>query len=255
MLAVKLVDAHCHLDFEAFDSDRSLVIKRAHDAGIDNIIIPGVKAEHWPRIGKLCEKEGLHACYGIHPYYVDRHSKQDLISLDRQLAEHPCVALGECGLDYRNGQPERQLQHDFFDAQLALAQQHSKPVVIHAVRATEDVIQALKNYPQLNGMLHSYSGSLEQAQQLVDMGFYISLGGNITHERAQRLRRVAAGVPLDALLIETDAPDQPDALHSGERNEPVFIINVLNALAELRSESAETIAQQTTENARRLFSL
>ena len=250
---MKLVDAHCHLDFDAFEHDRDAVITRAQATGIEHIVIPGVKAEHWQRITRLCDRAELHACYGLHPYYADQHQADDLDKLERQIAGHPCVALGECGLDYRDGQPGKILQHKFFTAQLDIARQYNKPVVIHSVRATEDVILAVKNRAGLRGMVHSYSGSLEQAMQLVELGFYISLGGSTTFERAKRLHKVAAGIPLESLLLETDAPDQPDSLHHGERNEPAYLINTLNFIAELRTETPELIAEQTTANARRLF--
>jgi len=250
---VKLVDAHCHLDFDEFAADREAVITRAQSAGVEHIVIPGVRSGHWQRIADLCNQSNLHACYGLHPYYADQHTTGDLDKLDQQLAEHSSVAVGECGLDYRDGQPDKILQLKFFTAQLDIAQRHSKPVVIHSVRATEDVILNLKRHSVLRGMVHSYSGSLEQARQLIDAGFYISLGGSITYQRANRLHKVAAGIPLESLLLETDAPDQPDSLHNAERNEPSYLINVLNFIAELRKESPDEIAKQTTANARLLF--
>lgn len=250
-----MIDAHCHLDFEIFDSDREAVIQRAEAAGVDHIVIPGVKAMHWSRIADLCEQPNLHACFGLHPYYVAEHNKSALHKLDYQLATQDCVALGECGLDYREGQPDKQLQLEFFRAQLAIAEDHNKPVVIHSVRATEEVIHILKQHPTLRCMIHSYSGSIEQAHQLVDMGFYISLGGNVTYPKANKLRTLAAAIPLKNILIETDAPDQPDITHRNGRNEPAYLCNVLTALTKLRTESADDIAAQTTENARRLFSI
>ncbi len=252
---MKLVDAHCHLDFECFDGDRDAVIQRAHDAGVQNIIIPGVKSLHWQRISQLCEQAQLHACYGIHPYFVAQHSTDDLNLLAQTLATHQNVALGECGLDYREGQPDKQLQITFFTAQLEIAQAQHKPVVIHSVRATEDVIRILKDYSKLTGMIHSYSGSFAQARQLIDMGFYISLGGSISYERASKLRKLAANMPLDSLLIETDAPDQPDVAHAEMRNEPAYLRNVLDGLAELRNDTTQSIAEQTSRNSKQLFQL
>jgi TatD DNase family protein len=250
-----MIDAHCHLDFEAFDDDREAVIERASAAGIEHIVIPGVKSEHWNRIAELCEQPNLHACYGLHPYHVNQHKNIDLLKLDQQLSTQDCVALGECGLDYREGQAEKPLQLKFFTAQLGIAQEHNKPVVIHSVHATEDVIQLLKKYPELTGMIHSYSGSIEQARQLIDMGFYISLGGSITYPQATKARKVAAAIKLDGLLLETDSPDQPDAAHKNQRNEPAFLSNVLACLAEIRTESATEIARQTTMNAQSLFGI
>jgi TatD DNase family protein len=127
--------------------------------------------------------------------------------------------------------------------------------VIHSVRATADVIVSIRNHPGLSGMIHSYSGSYEQAMQLVGMGFFISLGGAITYDHARKIRAAASNVPLDAILLETDAPDQADSAHAGQRNEPAYLVNVLKCLSELREESAEKIAEQTTANAYRLFGI
>lgn len=252
---MNIIDAHCHLDFEVFDEDRDVVMQRAAMAGVEHIIVPGVRAEHWNRIADLCEQQGLHACYGLHPYYVEQHKNSDLLKLDYQLTNQDCVALGECGLDFRAGQADKQLQLKFFTAQLDIAQDHNKAVVIHSVRATEDVIRVLKTYPKLIGMVHSYSGSIEQARQLIDMGFYISLGGSITYPEAKKARALVAKIPLTGLLIETDAPDQADVRHKNERNEPAHLRNVLNCIAELRTETVEAIARQTYNNSQQLFKI
>ena len=251
-----LIDSHCHLDFDAFGKDRDAVIRRARHCNISDIIIPGVRRENWNDVRRICERDArLHACYGLHPYLAAEHSNEDLAELARWLEHAECVALGECGLDFRKDQADRQLQLKFFNTQVAMAHAAGKPVVIHSVRATGDVIESIKNHPGLCGMVHSYSGSYEQAMQLIKLGFLISFGGAITYERASRLRATAARLPLDSILLETDAPDQPDADHAGQRNEPAYLVNVLECLAELRDESIEAIASQTTANARKLFGI
>lgn len=250
----ELIDSHCHLDFEAFDGDRDEVLERARKKGITQIIIPGVMRRGWKRIRTLCDSSAqLYACYGLHPYQAEEHTDDDIVRLKQWLQDNPCVAVGECGLDYREDQADRRTQMKFFTAQLDIAHSVGKPVEIHSVRATEDVINTIRNYPGLRGMIHSYSGSYEQAKQLLDLGFYISLGGAITYTRASKLRTTAGKIPLDSILIETDAPDQPDAAHHGERNEPAYIVHVLKTLAELRNEPIEEIAAQTTKNAKQLF--
>jgi TatD DNase family protein len=252
----ELIDSHCHLDFEAFDGDREKVVERARKKGIGDIIIPGVKRRGWKQIRTLCNSSTqLHACYGLHPYLAGEHTDDDIVQLKQWLQDNPCVAVGECGLDYRKDQADRHIQMKFFRAQLDIAQAVGKPVAIHSVHATGDVINTIRNYPGLRGMIHSYSGSYEQARQLLDLGFYISLGGAITYKRASKLRTTAARMPLTSILIETDAPDQPDAAHHGERNEPAYLVNVLKCLGELRDEPVEEIAAQTTRNAQALFGI
>ena len=251
-----LIDSHCHLDFDAFESDRAQVVARAQGLGIHQIVIPGVEAENWPRIETICHYHPqLHPCYGLHPYLAEQHSDDDIRKLRDWLAAHECVAVGECGLDYREQQADRQVQMKYFAAQLEIAQAANKPVVIHSVRATSDVIDAIKAYPGLRGMIHSFSGSFEQAIELIKLGFYISLGGAVTYQNAKKIRATAAKLPLSCLLLETDAPDQPDAAHQDQRNEPAYLVNVLACLSELRNESAELIAEHTTANARELFGI
>jgi TatD DNase family protein len=256
MIRYELVDAHCHLDMPDFDADRGEVIERAEQAGIGTIVVPGVSADTWKNVQAVCQQQQhCHPCYGLHPYQADSHQEHDLDVLKLWLADHRAVAVGECGLDYRKGQADREKQRFFFESQLSIAMQFDLPVVIHSVHATEDVIHSLKPHRGIRGMVHSFSGSYEQALQLIEMGIYISLGGPVTYDRATRLRETAARLPLESLLIETDAPDQPDADHLGERNEPSYMLNVLQCLAELRSEDAQTIASQTTANARQLFGI
>jgi TatD DNase family protein len=251
-----LIDSHCHLDFDVFNGDRDAVIERARHNGIKEIVIPGVSRKNWEHIDQICSKyTHLHACYGLHPYLAREHTDSDLVGLRDWLDIHDCVAIGECGLDYRKDQADRELQMKFFTAQLEIAAMAARPVVIHSVRATEDVIKAIKNYPGLQGMIHSYSGSYEQAMQLIELGFFISLGGAITYSNAKKLRATARKIPLASLLLETDAPDQPDAVHHNQRNEPAYLVNVLKCLSELRDESVEEVARVTTRNARQLYNI
>lgn len=250
-----LIDAHCHLDFINFDKDRDEVIQRAAQNGISDIIIPGVSTSNWQKIKALCEQhKNLHPCYGLHPYWVDQHQENDLEKLENFIDNTTCLGIGECGLDFRAEQADKKAAI-FFKAQLDIAERKNLPVIIHSVRATEDVIQQLRKYPTLTGMVHSYSGSYEQALQLIELGFYISFGGAITYEHARKLRKVASKIPLTSLLIETDAPDQPDASHQHERNEPAYLTEVINVLVKLRSESTTKIAHHTISNVKNLFGL
>lgn len=167
----------------------------------------------------------------------------------------PAIAVGECGLDFYDKAADKNRQIELFDVQLDLAHKHHLPVIIHARKSVQEVIRRLKLKPGPNGVLHSYSGSYEQAKQLMDMGFYFGFGGPVTWPRSSRLQGLIKKIPLQYLLLETDAPDQPDAKHRNQRNEPAFLPDIARFIAACRGESIETLAQQTTENARILFSL
>ena len=253
---INLVDSHCHLDFEVFDNDRAQVLQRAQDNNINHIIVPGTEKKFWHRIQSLCRKhKQLHACYGLHPYWLNNHVLHDIQKLDAYINENKPVALGECGLDFRPHQADKKTQLNFFESQLSIAESHQLPVVIHSVKATETVIQTIKKFKKLRGMIHSYSGSGEQAKQLIDLNFLISVSGSLTYDNAKNIRAVVKEIPLTSLLLETDAPDQVDQDNAGKRNEPAYLVNTLNTISKLRTESLEKIAQQTTINAKRLFNI
>jgi TatD DNase family protein len=251
-----LVDSHCHLDAPEFDADRDAVIARAREAGVGEQVIPAIRADDWPALAELCARErGLHAAYGLHPLYLAEHRDEHLARLRERLADGSAVAVGECGLDYFVEDLPADAQRRFFRGQLALAREFDLPVIVHARRSVEEVIHTLRGYDGLRGVVHSYSGSEEQAHQLWKMGFLLGIGGPVSYSRAHRLRRIVAAMPLEQLLLESDAPDQPLAAQRGERNEPGSIAVVLDEIAMLRNESRETIAAATTANARRLFNL
>lgn len=251
-----LIDAHCHLDFEIFDADRDQVLQRAADSHISDIVIPGTQRNYWDRVRKLCyAHKQLHACYGLHPYWLNDHEQQHLRDLENYVVQHRPVAIGECGLDFRPGQVDRAKQLDFFSSQLEIAQQHQLPVVIHAVKATEMVLTQIRKFNGLSGMIHSFSGSAEQARQLIELNFYISIGASVSYERAKKLRAVVKTIPVSSLLVETDAPDQPAEKYHGQRNEPAYLVDTVELIAELRGESFDSIASQTTINARNLFAI
>lgn len=251
-----LVDSHCHLDAPEFDADRDAVIARARAAGVTDQVIPAIRAGDWPALAALCAREpGLHAAYGMHPLYLADHRETHLASLHERLSLGSAVAVGECGLDYFVEDLPADAQRLYFRGQLSLAREFELPVIVHARRSVEEVIHTLRDYPGLRGVVHSYSGSEEQAHQLWKMGFLLGIGGPVSYSRAHRLRRIVAAMPLEFLLLESDAPDQPLAVQRGQRNEPASIASVLDEIAGLRPEPRERIAAVTTANARRLFRL
>lgn len=252
----ELIDSHAHLDDTRFDEDRDAVLERARRAGVPTWIVPAVDAAGWPRLRDLAARHaGIRPAYGLHPMFMDEHRPEHLQQLDEWLEHTPSVAVGECGLDYFIDEPDREAQLCYFRGQLAIARRHDLPVIVHARRAVQDVILAIRDSEGVRGVVHSYAGSEEQARQLADLGFMIGIGGPLTYDRARRLRRLIAHVPLETVLLETDAPDQPGATHRGERNEPAWLPEVLQCVAELRGESPAHIAEITCANARRLFRL
>jgi len=251
---MRLFDSHCHLDAPEFDADRAGVLARAVAAGVGGQVVPAVDFAGWTKLKALCHAEpGLYAAYGLHPMYLEQHRPEHLDALPDWIERERPVAVGECGLDFFVEGLDRDMQRHYFRRQMDIAREFDLPVVLHARRAVEEVIATIRTVGRLSGVVHSYSGSEEQARQLFGLGFYLGIGGPVTFERAQRLRRIVSRMPLEFLLLETDAPDQPDADHRGERNEPSLLPQVLRVVAELRQESEEKIAEATTANAIRLF--
>lgn len=251
---IALYDSHCHLDAPEFDPDRDQVLARARAAGVVSQLVPAVERAAWEKLRDLCAaRPGLRPAYGLHPMYLGRHRPEQLDDLAEWLARERPAAVGECGLDFFVEGLDPDTQRLYFHGQLALAREHALPVVLHARRAVDEVIAALRRTGGLRGVVHSWSGSEEQARQLFGLGFHLGIGGPVTFERAQRLRRTVATMPLECLLLETDAPDQPDAAHRGQRNEPSRLGEVLKVVAALRGADPEEIAAATRANAERLF--
>lgn len=251
-----LVDSHCHLDAEAFDHDRDGVVARARAAGVVAQVLPATHAGEWPALRDAAALDpGLHAAYGLHPTFLAHHRDRHLARLEDWIERERPVAVGECGLDFFVEGLDADTQSFYFDAQLRVARDAGLPVIVHARRAVDQVIAAIRRTGQLRGVVHSFAGSRQQAEILWDLGFLVGLGGPVTYARANRLRTLAATMPLDCLLLETDAPDQPDAGIRGERNEPARLQVICETIAALRGVAAEDIAAATTANARRLFAL
>ena len=254
------IDTHCHLDDPAFDPDREEVLARARMAGVEILILPGVEPEGIPRALALAERHpGLYVAVGIHPHVASQFSSQLLAQL-RSWARHPrVVAIGEIGLDFYRDRSPREAQREAFRAQLELAGELGLPVIIHQREAREAVMEELERWlaarPGARGVLHAFSGDPAMARIAVEWGFLLGIGGPLTYPRAESLREAARTVGLDGLVLETDAPYLPPQPHRGRRNEPAYLRNVAEALAQLLGLPMEQIARQTTANACRLFRL
>ena len=251
-----LIDTHCHLDVEEFDADRPAVLSRARAAGVVAQVVPAIHRSGWKFLLELCGAEpDLHPALGLHPVYLAQHRDEDLAALAAAIAADRPVAVGEIGLDWYVEELDREQQQRLFERQLAIARDADLPVILHVRRAHDVVLSTLKRLRVRGGVAHAYSGSLEQARQYLDLGFRLGFGGMLTFERSTRLRRLARELPLEAIVLETDAPDLTVASHRGERNSPEYLPECLAALAEVRGEAPAAIAAQTTANARAAFAL
>jgi TatD DNase family protein len=256
-----LIDSHCHLDVAEFDADRAQVIARAQAAGVMAQIVPAITLAGFAKLREVCARHpGLYPVYGLHPMFVAEHAPAQLDELGVWIERERPVAVGECGLDFFVEGLDRDSQRMYFSAQLEIAREFELPVIVHARHAVEEVIATLRRVNgsahrgrALRGVVHSFSGSEEQARQLWKLGFHIGIGGPLTYDRAKRLRSIVARMPLEFLLLETDAPDQPMSGHRGQRNEPALLIEVLAAVSLLRRENIDAIAAAATTNARGLF--
>lgn len=253
---MNLIDSHSHFDDASFDPDRGEALARAHAAGVIRQVVPAVSAALWPHQREVCAQyAGLYAAYGLHPMYLEAHRPAHLDLLREWIQQEKPVAVGEFGLDFYVEGLDRAAQWEYFDAQLQIAGEFSLPVILHARRCLEEMILHLRNYPGLRGVVHSFSGSLEQAERLIEQGFYLSFGGPVTYPRAKRLHKVLKQLPRDAILLETDAPDQPLSGRQGQRNEPAWLAEVLQAAATARGEDPAELAQAAWNNTVDLFNL
>jgi TatD DNase family protein len=255
------IDSHCHIDGPEFDADREDVIARAHNAGVDTMLNVGTGDPHsgaFERAVALAERhEEIYAAIGVHPHdakLFDDAAERLLLSLVEQSKR--VIAWGEIGLDYHYDHSPRETQREVFRRQLRLARGQNLPVVIHSRDADEDTIAILREelagYDRA-GVLHCFGGSLAMAQAAIELGFFISFAGNLTFKKADNLRDVAAQLPLDRLLIETDCPYLTPVPFRGKRNEPARVVETARCLAEILGKEVEEIGEVTSENFVRLF--
>lgn len=253
---MELIDSHCHLDDDRYDGCRDDVLARAAAAGVGRMVVPATTANRWEKLQRICARhEGLYPAYGLHPWFIEQHQLPHLRELDEWLDREKPVALGECGLDFYNSRRDEKWQKQLFAEQLRLAAAHMLPVIVHSRRSNDDVIALLRRHAAVGGVVHSFAGSLQQARQLYDLGFRIGIAATVGFERAQKLRQVVAAMPPDALLLESDAPDQPGPGHRGEDNEPAFVVEHLQVMAELRQCDPAELAATLNRNAESLFGL
>lgn len=264
------IDTHCHLDAAEFDADRDAVRHAARQVGVMRCVIPAVHAAHWPQVAQLAQQHGDAYALGIHPLYVAQALEGDVLALDHALAERRgdprLVAVGEIGLDFfvpALCTPKmRERQWFFYTAQLRLAQKYSLPVILHVRRSADLLLKGLRQCHVTSGIAHAFNGSQQQAQAFLDMGFALGFGGTLSFDRSLQLRRLACDLPLDAMVLETDAPDIPPqwlyrtaeqrALGQPQgRNSPAELPRIAQVLAELRGLPLADLAAATQANAQR----
>ena len=269
-LPMNWIDSHCHLDAPEFAADRDAVRWAARQAGVGTCVIPAVEVANFESVRLLAHQHGDVYALGIHPLFTPQASQDDLQTLAlalQQYAEDPrLIAVGEIGLDGFVPGLDMARQQLFYKAQLKLALQHNLPVVLHVRRSADLLLQGLRQTPVKGGVAHAFNGSLQQAQQFIAMGFKLGFGGALTFERANQLRMLATQLPLDALVLETDAPDIPphwlyvtaedraQGLPQG-RNTPDQIPRIAQALADLRGISLDEVQQATTSNVQAVLGL
>jgi len=258
---VELIDTHCHLDFAPFDGDRDQVLKRAVEAGVTVLVNPGADLESSCRAVELAGRfSQVYAAVGVHPHDATTLDETVLHKL-AELARHPkVVAIGEIGLDYYRDLSPRAQQRNAFERQLTLAAERKLPVIVHQREAAQDVLAILKRWraqhsDQPAGVLHAFSGDLVMARQALELGFYIGIAGPVTYANARKLPEMLPRLPVERLVIETDAPYLTPHPHRGQRNEPAYLPLIARRLAELLRMPLETLATQLTENARQIFRL
>jgi len=257
---VTFIDSHCHLDDEKFDSDRNEVIARARDACVRTMLAIGT-GDGPPDLEAAIRLADRHDCIyatvGVHPHNAAQATPDTLPQLVRLLDHPKVVALGEMGLDYHYDFSPRDRQHEVFIEQMAIALAARRPIVIHTREAWADTMTFLREHwdPTLGGIMHCFSGGPDEAREALDLGFYLSFGGVVTFPKAVNVQDAARMTPADRLLIETDAPYLAPVPRRGKRNEPAFVVETARHLAGLRATTVDEIAEVTSRNFERVFSL
>ena len=256
MLLMKLIDTHCHLDFEAFNADREQVLQEARDVGLIGIVVPGTHQQGWESLLSVCAAhDALYPVIGLHPMFLEQHQESDIEKLEYAINDSKPYAIGEIGLDYRDSVVDEGQQTFYFEQQVLLARKKELPVILHILKAHDQALKILRNNPVCGGTVHAFNGSLQQAEQYIELGFKLGFGGMLTYERSSKLRKLAAELPIKSIVLETDAPDMTVFQYQYQRNSPVYLPYCLQALAEVRNEAPDVIAAQTTENAISVFRL
>ncbi|WP_255991147.1 TatD family hydrolase [Chitinolyticbacter albus] len=250
------IDSHCHLDAPEFDADRDAVVARARAAGIVQQVVPAITVATFDQTLAMRERYGMALAFGLHPIYVAEHRDAHLDVLAEWLKREPPVAVGEIGLDFYVAGLDAARQIALFEGQLKLARDFDLPVIVHIRRSQDPVLKYLRKWQVKGGIAHAFNGSRQQAEEFIKLGFALGFGGAMTYSGSQRIRRLAAELPLESIVLETDAPDIAPAWLAGSppgRNEPGQLPRIAGVLAELRGSAVASIAEQTYANTLRVL--
>ena len=266
------IDTHCHLDAPEFDADRDAVREQARAAGVAHLVIPAVERSTWGTVIALAQRHGDSYALGIHPLYTPQASEDDIAALRQVLLQHrgdpQLVAVGEIGLDFfvpaLNTEAMVQRQIWFYEQQVRLAREVGLPVILHVRKSSDRLLKTLRSHGVRGGIAHAFNGSAQQAQAFIDLGFALGFGGAVTYDRALKLRELAASLPSESIVMETDAPDIPPhwlyttaeqraAGHPQGRNGPDQLPRIAEDIAALRGIKLSELAQITSANARRVL--
>jgi TatD DNase family protein len=251
------IDSHCHLDFSCFDHDRGHVINTCQSLGVTTIVLPGTQAKSWQKQVSLChEFPQLRFALGLHPYFLENYQPDQMCMLEVLLRQNRnrVVALGEIGLDSVID-VDWPTQVEVFEQQLDMAQTFELPVILHHRQSHNELIRLMKTHKfSTGGIVHAFSGSLQQAHSYIDMGFKIGVGGGITYARANKTKEAIKQLPLTSLVLETDAPDMPLMGRQGQRNSPEYLPEIFDSLLAIRKESKEVLLQACRLNVQAILS-
>ncbi|MDR2425992.1 MAG: TatD family hydrolase [Endomicrobium sp.] len=251
-----IIDTHAHLTDAKFDNDREEVLIRAFDCGIDKIIEISCETDIWDKSREFSKKDNIYVSYGIHPHEARKACEKDFEKLEELLSDKKTVAIGEIGLDYHYDFSPHKTQREVLLRQLDIAVKHDKILIIHCRSAYAELITILKNYKSYpKGVIHCFSGTVEEAKICVEMGFLLGIDGPVTFPKSDNLKQVVAETDISKLLIETDCPYLAPQKYRGQRNEPSYVVETLNKIAEIKNIPYKEAEKITYQNAAGLFAI
>jgi len=255
---MRLIDSHCHLNYEGLVERQSEVLDNARERGVSGFLNISTRQREWNDVIGVAERNGdVWATVGVHPHEADAHPDLGAKALTDAASHSRVIAIGECGLDYYYDKSDRTAQRERFQAHIEAARQTGLPLVVHTREAEDDTAEILSEAVReggVTGVLHCFTGSAELARKGLDLGFYVSLSGIVTFKNAQDLQEIAKWLPADQMLVETDSPFLAPVPHRGQKCEPAFVADTAQFVADLRGEDVDQLAEATTANFFKLFS-